>query len=366
MLSVTLAAIFAWMHAAAAAAQEIPFRLVDNMILVPIEVNGVATLGRLDTGGSLSLIHPTFSRDLGLMSSGSVVASGASGKMRQYIMVSPVEVKLGDRVVKSEPLMVISLNSMASDAKHRVGITLGMDVVRDLVVEIDFDRLMIEFRPAADFTDFPKAEPMELRWARGGRALMGAVTGWKSIRVHFDTGNPGAVNFGEYVARSALKGRPSSQFLAVGVDGSHPHRKSTLPSLTLAGVTFKDVPASVRPDTGDRTIGVGLEVLKRFNLVMDFTSERMWMTPNSKATEPFRRDRVGIGTYSNGWPRSVTFVSPGSPAERAGFKAGEMLARMLDESGAELDDLDDLAEGQRITVLMADGSRRELVAQTYY
>ena len=349
-----------------ASAQEIPFRLVDDMILLPIEVNGVATVGRIDTGGALSLIHPAFSWELSLVSSGSVLASGASSKMRQYIMVSPVDVKLGRHVRKSGPLMVISLNSMAPDAKDRVGLTLGMDVLHDLVMEIDFDRSTIEFSPADTFTDFPKTPPMKLQWSHGGKALSGAITGSKTIRIHFDTGNPGSVNMGEYVARSALKGQKSSQFLVTGVDGSHPHRSSNLPSLTIAGVTFKDVPAAVSPDRRDETIGIGLDVMKRFNLVLDLARDRIWMTPNSKVGEPFSRDRIGIGTYSNTWPKRITHVSPGSPADRAGFKAGEVIDHVLDAGGVKLDELDDFAEGQRLTIVMSDGMRRELVAQAYY
>ena len=363
---VALAAIVSCFCVGQAAAQEIPFRLVDNMILLPIEVNGVPTVGRIDTGGALSLIHPVFSGELGLYSSGSVLAGGASSKLRRHIMVSPVDVKLGDHIRTSQPLMVISLNSMAPDAKDRVGLTLGMDVLHDMVMEIDFDRSVIEFSPADTFTDFPTTAPMKLQWSRGGRTLSGAITGSKSIRVHFDTGNPGSVNMGEYVARSALKGQKSSQFLVTGVDGSHPHRSSNLPSLTMAGVTFKNVPAAVAPDRRDETIGIGLDVMKRFNLVLDFTRDRIWMTSNSKVGEAFRKDRSGIGTYSNTWPKRVTYVAPGSPAYRGGFKAGEVIDHVLDDGGARLEEMDDLAEGQRLTIMMSDGVRRELVAQAYY
>jgi hypothetical protein len=365
-LVVSLAAITSCIWPAAAAAQEVRFRLVDNMILLPIEVNGVPTVGRIDTGGALSLVHPAFSAELGLVSSGSVVAAGASGKMRRHIMVSPVAVKLGDQVRMSDPLMVIGLNSMAPDAKDRVGLTLGMDALHDLVIEIDFDRSVIEFSPAATFRDFPATEPMKLQWSHGGRTLNGAVTGSKSVRVHFDTGNPGSVNMGEHVARSALKQQRSSQFLVTGVDGSHPHRSSNLPSLTIAGATFTDVPASVSPDRRDQAIGIGLDVMKRFNLVLDFTRDRIWMTPNSKTREPFRKDRSGIGTYSNTWPKQITYVSPGSPAERAGFKTGEVIDHVLDDAGVKLDEMDELGEGQRLILMMSDGARRELVAQAYY
>jgi hypothetical protein len=365
-LGLALAAIISGICPAAAAAQEIPFRLVDNMMLLPIEVNGIPTVGRIDTGGALSLIHPAFSGELGLLSSGSVLAGGASGKLRRHIMVSPVAVKLGDHVRITDSLMVISLNSMAPDAKDRVGLTIGMDVLHDLVMQIDFERSVIAFSPADTFTGFPQTAPMRLQWSRSERTLDGAITGFRSIRIHFDTGNPGSVNMGEYVARSALKGQRSSHFLVTGVDGSHPHRSANLPSLTIAGVTFRDVPASVAPDRRDEAIGIGLEVMKRFNLVLDFTRDRIWMTPNSKVGEPFRKDRSGIGTYDNTWPKQITYVSPGSPAERAGFKIGEVIDHVLNDAGVKLDEMDELGEGQRVTIMMSGGARRELVAQEYY
>jgi hypothetical protein len=59
-------------------------------------------------------------------------------------------------------------------------------------------------------------------------------------------------------------------------------------------------------------------------------------------------------------------VSPGSPAERAGFKTGEMIDHVLNDSGMKLDEMDELGEGQRLTIMMSDGARRELVAREYY
>lgn len=92
----------------------------------------------------------------------------------------------------------------------------------------------------------------------------------------------------------------------------------------------------------------------------------MWMTPNSNFDDPFRRNRIGVITGSGGGRGKVRLVAPGSPAERAGFRIGETIAVFETEAGAAISDLLTVSDGEHVTAVMTDGSRRKLTAQAYY
>jgi hypothetical protein len=94
----------------------------------------------------------------------------------------------------------------------------------------------------------------------------------------------------------------------------------------------------------------------------------MWMTPNDGFGKPFRRDRVGLHTLSPRREEGVTLalVAPGSPAEKAGFRPGEVVKEMQDEAGVKIESGRDVAPGQKVTVIMGDGSERILVGAEYY
>jgi S1-C subfamily serine protease len=62
----------------------------------------------------------------------------------------------------------------------------------------------------------------------------------------------------------------------------------------------------------------------------------------------------------------VLLVSPGSPAEKAGLKAGDELKELIDGSGKLIEDTEEILAGAQVTAVMADGSRREVVAADYF
>ena len=60
-----------------------------------------------------------------------------------------------------------------------------------------------------------------------------------------------------------------------------------------------------------------------------------------------RKDRLGIWMRSKTWPRKVLVVSPRSPAEKAGLKAGDELKELVDYAGKLIEDTEEVLAARR-------------------
>jgi hypothetical protein len=76
---------------------------------------------------------------------------------------------------------------------------------------------------------------------------------------------------------------------------------------------------------------VGNEILSRFNLIIDFTNEKMYVQPNRYFKETFTYDRSGIALIAGGVNLKqflVQDILENSPAEEAGVKIGDEILSM--------------------------------------
>jgi C-terminal processing protease CtpA/Prc len=71
-------------------------------------------------------------------------------------------------------------------------------------------------------------------------------------------------------------------------------------------------------------------MLARFRLVIDNSHDRLYAIPNNDApTVPFVKDRLGLTLGRKDANLVVVyFVAPGSPAQAAGFEAGDTITRI--------------------------------------
>jgi hypothetical protein len=119
-----------------------------------------------------------------------------------------------------------------------------------------------------------------------------------------------------------LAGRKLSTELGVGADGPRVEIQASLDGVALGGLRLNGVPAVATAGLSSRApANVGLQLLSRFHLVIDFAGDRIWMTPYADAaTRPFRKNRTGLMLTPDGAGKLVVdHVAKGSPAEAGGW-----------------------------------------------
>lgn len=118
---------------------------------------------------------------------------------------------------------------------------------------------------------------------------------------------------------------------AEGLGGKAPMKQGVVKQVRLGPYKFKNVPTYIFEDEFNVTsypyLGglIGNDLLRRFNLIINYERRDLYLIPNSHLREPFDYSYTGLGMYVIDGEIRVIDVMPGSPAETAGFKPGDVV-----------------------------------------
>jgi predicted aspartyl protease len=329
------------------ATKPLPFEFyLGSRIYIPATINGNETHVLLDSGAEATILDKAYAESLGLKPTAIVPAVGTGGRDVAEL-VSGVTVRIGSVELRDMTVAIIDLKPIGAMIGRPLPVILGKEVLNALTVDLDFAGKTIAFHDPAAYRAPAGAVPVPVTSVGGIHAIPAQIEGGKSVLMDFDLGNGGALLMFPHYWKPAgmLSDRRTSKALSGAVGGLKTRDVATVKTLTLAGVTFKDVPAVFGEDDGSafgnsRTMGnIGMGILSRFALTTDYTRGRILLTPRADAVaQPFPKDRSGIvplpGPASGGV--KLGLVAPGSPAEAAGLKTGQTITAINGQPVADL------------------------------
>jgi len=157
-----------------------------------------------------------------------------------------------------------------------------------------------------------------------------------------DLGAGGIFLDGVYARREGYPRRKGVQGRGHGAGSEYPLKSVQSDSLRFAGFTVREPIVSFPYGSADTVftadrIGVlGNTLFRDFVLYLDYGHERLIVEKGKKFGQPWPRDRSGLAI---GWNAArdrveVVYVSPGTPAAKAGFESGDLL-RSVNDVGVE-------------------------------
>jgi hypothetical protein len=256
-------------------------------------INGSQTLDLMfDTGADTNVLFPSGAeKGAQLRFDGTVNNVGTGGAtLRQTSSDNRLEIA-GLRWVH-EPVMFIEKQADAADG------IIGYRVFEDKVVEIDYDRMVMLIHDAlpahaAGFVRIAMPFSGSLTAVEATLVNNGASAAGLFI---LDTGGNGTLMVNEaFVAAHGLSGTMeklgTSTSRGVG-SGTVRSDVVMLPELVLAGFTLPNVPIDlqVSPATSSPSPGGALcmDVLKRFNIILDYRQSETYLKPNTLFATPFK------------------------------------------------------------------------------
>lgn len=346
----------------------------NNLVFFPVKINGHDAVAWL-TIGATSEIDAGFAASLGLKPQHTAAPNDGGSAAAETI--DGVELKMGELTVEGIATRVKDLSTQAAKLGHPYSIFLSDDLLKEVVVDIDFSNHRLAFRDPKTAVRPAGAQALSLAKVGVGYSVPLSVEHAKPALFHleFSTGSPLMVTRPYATSQKWLDGRQVSQRFTGPT--KEPEGMVTLNHIAFAGVDYLKMPTVVIPDSlfdpawfdSDRLSGVvGMPLLARYRLLFDFPHNRLYALANAKATsQPFDKDRLGVN-FLNG---QVTFVAPDSPAQLAGFKLGEKITLINGRppeawSSVETLDLHRAAAGTTATFTMSGGEVRALKLAEYY
>lgn len=353
---------------------EIPFQFVlERQIVFPVVVNGNPAEAWLDSGAGMTVLDAGFARELGVALGPPIRAHGVAGEVKD-VRLANADLRAGDLVLAGRRVVVMDLSGVARVVQRPVQVLLGRDVFDQAVVDIDFERRRVELIPRAEFSP-PTGAAVTLKPSGDLRSIP-LVIGGAPTEAILDLGNAGGLllDQGFVDGHGLLAGRKLSTELGVGADGAREEIQTALDRVELGGVSFDAVPAVVAQGLSSRApANVGLQVLSRFHLTIDFAGDRLWMAPYADAaSRPFRKNRAGLMLVGEDGRAVVEYVAKGSPADRAGWRKGDIVTAVDGEpvpvnySATEASLWVYGPAGRTVALTGGDGRRHELTLADYY
>ena len=295
------------------------FKLVNNLIILPINVNGVPLNFLVDTGVEETILFsldekkeiPLYNVEkIMLKGLGSQEAVEGLKSFKNTLSVKGVE------FLNQEIIIVLDENlNFSSSLGIEVNGIIGYHFFNETIVKIDYDRrIMRLYNPelydkskvtrkhtAFDFT-LENAKPyLKLNVTMGTRNI--------AAKCLIDSGNSdGLWLFANHEKGIEIPLKHFDDYLGRGFSGGIYGKKAKVEKMTLGTYGFNDV-ITAFPDSislvnvrmvPNRLGSIGGEILRRFNVIFDYQNKQLFLKVNKFYHEKFRYNSAGISIHHTG------------------------------------------------------------------
>jgi hypothetical protein len=298
---------------------KIKFQLIDNLIIIPVEVNGVDLSFLLDTGVSKPILFNITNIDtLQVNNVETVYLRGLGGGEPIEALKSQNNLfKIGDAINIDQDIFVVFDNSI--NFTPRLGIPvhgiIGFDLFRDFIVEINYSSKFIRLnKPASyEYKNCKKCEQFNLLFYNNKPYINSTVNIYDKnlpVKLLIDTGSSDALWLFEEdsLGMKPLNNKYFEDFLGKGLSGNVHGKRSKVKSFSLKSFVLKNVNVAFPDSTSisyarkheDRNGSISGELLRRFNIILDYKNARLTLKKNKQFRSPFRYNKSGIVLEQNG------------------------------------------------------------------
>lgn len=293
--------------------QKVKFELINNLIIIPVEVNGAKLSFLLDSGVGTPILFNLSDQDSVQINNVTEIAIKGLGEGTPMKGLSSKgnTFKINSISNRNQQLYVVldkDINFSPSLGIPVHGI-IGYDLFKDFVVEINYGSKVIKFHDPDNYR--PKYGknheklPLVIENKKAyvdGNVFMGDKEEIP-VRLLVDTGSSDAI----WLFENGEKGldipeKHYDDYLGKGLSGNIFGKRTMvegfrLGSSSLQGpkAAFPDMESfSALKDLGDRNGSIGGEILKRFNIVFNYSKNEMVIKRNGNFKEPFQYNLSGI------------------------------------------------------------------------
>jgi hypothetical protein len=271
---------------------------------------------------------------------------------------------LPDLDVDSLDFHINDYDVLTSAYGEKIDGIIGLSFLARYIIKIDYDSLNILV--------YTKGS---IRYPRGGFLLKPTIQTIPvfpanvkdsrpvGARFYFDTGAGMCLLLSADFVSDSNCIKPKRKWYATqaeGLGGKAPMKQGVVKQLNFGPYKFKNVPTYIFDDEYNVTAYpslaglIGNDLLRRFNLILNYDRKDIYMIPNSHFKEPFDYSYTGLGMYVVDGEIQVVDIMPESPAEQAGFRTGDIIMAVSNNFSKNIQAYKNLMQtpGERLKVLV--------------
>ncbi|WP_379968837.1 aspartyl protease family protein [Epilithonimonas sp. UC225_85] len=296
----------------------IKFKLINNLIFVPMNVNGIELNFLLDSGISETLLFSLENKEVDFKNIEKITFKGLGETVSIEALKSiKNNVSIGKNFVDRSHTVFLVLDedfNISQDIGIPVNGIIGYYFFKNHPVEINYIKKTLTIYK--DKSKFPKKVsryenfPMSVEF---NKPYMNADIEMKhdkqSSKLLLDLGNTDSVWLFPALIKDFIYNRPNiDDFLGRGFSGDIFGKRSRINSLSIGDFKLNKPIASM-PDeysiqhlklVKDRKGSIGSEILRRFTVIFDYQDNRIYFRPNRYLDDPFLIDGSGLEIKQDG------------------------------------------------------------------
>ncbi len=297
----------------------IPFQFINNLIFIPIKVNGVELNFLLDSGVEETILFSMQDKKEVRFFNVEKIALRGLGAEDSVEGLKSTNNTLEINSIKSTNHLLYIILDQSFNLSSHLGIPvngiIGYHFLKNNLVEINYDRKRI--------TIYKDTDKNKKRIERKYRKVPITIEKFKPylysnivlnaldipVKLLVDIGNSDAIWLFENNSKSVnVPTKNFEDYLGEGFSGEVEGKRAQITKFTMADFNFNN-PIVAFPDSSsiknvqlvkDRAGSVGSEILRRFSVVFDYQNQKMYLRKNGDFNSPFSYNKSGVEIQHDG------------------------------------------------------------------
>jgi predicted aspartyl protease len=329
---------------------EIPFELVGEYIMVPVTIQDTRLSFVFDTGATSTVLDSTTAVTLKIAPQNQTTAQGASGSSR-YQLSRIASVNIHNLELKNLTAIHVSLLSLSQSLGAKIDGIIGNDVLLNRVTEINYDTRMIRLLNSVDESSISSSRKIPFTFMNlipiPAIDLSFTLTNGKQFSEKFlvDTGAGLTMILNTpFIEQNDLYRQVGKTVASTSKDltSKTVNQKVLFQHVQIDAYIFSEVPVTL----SDAKRGVnslpglggilGNEILKQFNMVLDYPNQAIYLKKNEMFGMPFYYPMAGFKLEAINDRLMVSEVNEKTAAAENGIAIGYELIQIDDYTGKDM------------------------------
>lgn len=313
-----------------------PFKIIRNLVVVKVSINNSGPYNFiLDTGvGVVIITDPSLVDSINIPNKRTIKVSGlGDGEAYEAFVTTPLNIDVSGVVSHNVSAAIFKKDHFGLSQYAGINIhgLLGYEFFSKLAVKVNFTDSLLTVSKPENMRRFKNGSRVSITiednkpYFKTPIILNDGTQQLKKFIIDLGAGH--SISLEKVVDKALYSQKLINANLGIGLNGLISGYKGRVKELQIGKYKIKNVLASYPDDNGRVSIvprdgNLGMDILKRFTIVFNYSGNEIYIKSNAQFKTPFEHDMSGVQYYAAGENYKhiiVDRVEPGSPAEEAGI-----------------------------------------------